>query len=248
MGKVIGLIIGTFFLVLALVLFTKPVPQPLSYHDFADKHMYLGIKNCLNVISNACFLFTGGYGLYAVRRSGVFPMFKWVYYWLFIGIIWTAFGSAYYHFSPDNNSLVWDRIPMTIVFMSLLSATVAEFIDTRAGILLFPLLLIAGIGSVWWWHYTESLGRGDLRAYLLVQFYPVLVIPVILVLFPATSYQKGVRQLVMVVIWYVIAKLFEQFDNPVFSMLHVVSGHTLKHVAAGVSTWYLVRLFQVKHG
>jgi len=248
MGKIISLSVLTVILVILVYGFLPPVAQPIAYHDFADKHAYWGVPNCLNVLSNGFFVITGLYGLVSVWRSQTFPMIKWLYYWLFVGVTWTAFGSAFYHYTPDNDSLVWDRIPMTVVFMSLLAATIAEFINVRAGVLLFPLLLVLGIGSVWWWHHTEALGHGDLRLYLLVQFYPVVFIPLTLALFPATSYQRGVKQLCWVVAWYVIAKVFEQFDASIYNALQVVSGHTLKHIAAAISTWYLVRLFQVKHG
>lgn len=248
MVKTTGLIASTIILVLYVAFFVKPLPQPLAYHDFADKNTYWGIHNGLNVISNIFFLFTGTYGVYAVARSAAFPTLKWIYYCLFIAIIWTAFGSGYYHLSPDNDTLVWDRIPMTVVFMSLLAATIAEFINPRVGVCLWPFLVMSGIGSVLWWHYTEMQGYGDLRAYLLVQFYPVLFITIVLLLFRNKGLQTGIRPLCFVVGWYIIAKFFELFDKPIYNSLHIISGHSLKHIAAAVSTWYLVRMFQVKHG
>jgi len=39
--------------------------------------------------------------------------------------------------------------------------------------------------------------------------------------------------------WYVLAKLLETFDAPVLEHSHLVSGHTLKHVAAA---WPVRRL------
>jgi hypothetical protein len=63
---------------------------------------------------------------------------------LFCGLILTAAGSAYYHLAPDNARLVWDRLPMTMVFMSLVAAIVMERIDLRAGLVLLPILLLVG--------------------------------------------------------------------------------------------------------
>jgi hypothetical protein len=48
-----------------------------------------------------------------------------------------------------------------------------------------------------------------------------------------------------VVVWYVIAKVLEREDWQIYGMGGRVSGHRLKHLAAGVSTLYLVRLFRV---
>ena len=52
--------------------------------------------------------------------------------------------------------------------------------------------------------------------------------------------------LIWIVIWYVIAKLFEAADYPIYQAMGA-SGHSLKHLAAAVSTWYFVRLFRVSY-
>ena len=122
-----------------------------------------------------------------------------------------------------------------------------EWVDRKAGIwLLFPLVTL-GVSSVLWWHYTEGIGRGDLRLYGWVQFFPMLCIPTILALFGRTAGYKGVRSLVWVVVWYVIAKGLEHFDGQVYDTLGFVNGHTLKHVAAAISTAFLVKMFQKKY-
>ena len=35
---------------------------------------------------------------------------------LFLGILLTGFGSAYYHLEPNDQTLFWDRLPMAISF------------------------------------------------------------------------------------------------------------------------------------
>jgi hypothetical protein len=235
------------FLAVAIVMMGGPIRQSIFYHNFADSRSFWGIPNFANVISNLPFVIIGLIGLSFVRRSTASHAVNIIYTCMFIGVLLTGLGSAYYHYRPDNNSLVFDRLPMTIVFMSLLSATLAEAIDPKIGrVLLFPLLII-GITGVGWWHYTEQNGNGDLRAYVLVQYYPIVFIPLILVLFPSPSSDRGIRQLVWAVIWYILAKLFEQFDQPIFSATGFVSGHTIKHLAAALATWHLVRLFRVRY-
>lgn len=229
------------------VSFLQPVPQALSYHLFADARTFWGIPNFWNVVSNLPFVFIGCAGFICVKRSEVLGSIKLVYFCLFTGVILTGFGSAYYHLQPDNNSLVFDRIPMTIVFMALLSATIAEFIDMRWGIaLLFPLLII-GIVSVWWWRMSETKGQGDLRLYALVQFYPMVFIPLILILFPNGKFNRSTKALLFVVLWYVLAKICEFFDKEIFAWGHLISGHSLKHLAAAASTWNLIELYRKKH-
>jgi hypothetical protein len=231
---------------LITIFLAPPIAQPLSFHHFADNRPLWGIPNFGNVVSNVSFLVIGLYGLAVVLRAAVPGAIRWTYLLLFLGVVLTGLGSAYYHWHPDNNTLVWDRIPMTIVFMSFLSATVAELISRPLGVgLLLPLVAV-GVGSVLWWHYTETLGRGDLRLYYWVQFYPMLAIPLLLWLYYSPAVKAILPCLIWIVVWYVIAKVLEQLDYPI-ALAIGVSGHTLKHLAAAVSTGYFIRLFGLQY-
>jgi len=130
--------------------------------------------------------------------------------------------------------------------MSFLSATAAELVNRRLGIRLLRPLVPVVIGSVLWWHYTETIGRGDLRLYGWVQFYPMLAIPLLLWLYYRPAVKTILPILVWIVVWYVIAKVFEAFDFPIYRAIGV-SGHTLKHLAAAVTTWYFVMLFRKQY-
>lgn len=200
------------------------------------------------MLSNLPFLFVGVYGLYTLYRAKPPRGIAAIYFALFLGIILTGLGSAWYHYAPDNDRLVFDRIPMTLVFMALLSGTIAELVNYKFGVGLLPPLLLIGVASVLWWHFSELGGHGDLRLYGLVQFYPMVFIPLILWLFYDPRQKRAIISLCWVVVWYGIAKVLEAKDKDIFAFTGFVSGHTLKHLAAGVSTWYLVRMFQWKYG
>ena len=240
--------LGFLFLVTTLaiagVALIRPIPQSENYHHFADGRTIWGIPNFFNVVSNLPFLAIGGVGLCIVRRAE--KKMRPMYVTLFGGIILTGLGSAYYHWNPGDDTLVWDRIPMTLVFMSLLSATVSEVINQRAGRLLLTPLLLIGLGSVIWWHFTQSQGNGDLRWYGLVQFYPLIVIPLLLWLFYEPSHKPAIHSLGWVVIWYVVAKVAEVMDGNIYRAI-AISGHTIKHLAAAVSTIFLVQIFARKY-
>jgi len=232
---------------IASVMMLRPIPQAVIYHNFADRRSFFGIPNFLNVTSNFPFVIIGMIGLHLIKKSTASRKVNIIYFFMFIGVLLTGIGSAYYHNNPNNDTLVFDRLPLTLVFMSLLSATLAEKIDLKMGFaMLFPLLII-GIAGVLWWHITELKGEGDLRPYILVQYYPIVFIPLILIFFALFNDRRGLSQLVWAVIWYVIAKLFEQFDHEIFSVTKFISGHTLKHLSAAVATWYLGRLFIKRH-
>lgn len=237
------------FLTLAAIVIVgllKPISQSHAFHSFADQRIIAGIPNFWNVMSNIPFVVIGIYGLILIGRSHIKRSVALIYAFLFIGILFTGIGSAYYHYNPNNDSLVYDRLPMTVVFMSFLAATISEYINGKAGLrLLFPLVII-GIFSVFWWHHTEQLGAGDLRLYLLVQFYPVIFIPLIIILFPSTGNSQVLRMFIWIVLWYVVAKVLERFDKEVYNNFGFISGHSLKHLAAAVSTWYIVQLFKRK--
>lgn len=241
------LLAGVTLAIGAAVLNWPHIPQRAAYHDFCDDRRWLGIPNFANIVSNIVFLFAGIAGFLSLNRTNAAPVgIKLIYWFVFAGFILTAFGSAYYHFSPDNTTLLSDRLPMTVVFMGLLAAVVAEGIGMTAGLLAIGPLLAGGAASVVWWYITESDGAGDLRLYVLVQYYPFIAIPMILLLFPSPAIRRGWPPLLWAIAWYAVAKVTEAFDCPLYAAIGV-SGHTLKHLAAGVSTLLLVKRFRVMY-
>jgi hypothetical protein len=227
-----------------------PIPQDPAYHRFADSRTWLGIPNFWNVASNALFPVLGLWGL--VR---VLPDFKgcgpldalaqaqrpaWIVF--FLGATAVGFGSGYYHLHPDNASLVWDRLPMTLAFMGLFAALVGEHLDVRWGRRALWPLLAAGLASVLYWHFTESQGRGDLRPYAAVQFLPLILIPGLLLAFP----RPGRAPLWWVLALYGLAKALEHWDAAILQAIGLTGGHAFKHVAASlgigvVAYWLGVR-------
>jgi len=220
--------------------------QPQSYHSFADQRSYIGMANFGDVASNLPFAVIGFLGLGFVVRpaSGRFigPRERWPYFVAFAGIFLTAFGSSYYHLDPNNARLVWDRLPIMVAFTATAAAMITERVQLRAGLLLLPVLLLVGIGSVLQWNASELRGAGDLRFYAGVQVCSTLVLLIVL-LFPA-RYTRG-SDLAIVVGFYALAKIFELLDKPIFQLDgHLVSGHTLKHLAAAAAGYWLLRMLQ----
>lgn len=168
---------------------------------------------------------------------------RWPYMIAFVGLLLTAFGSSYYHLAPSNARLVLDRLPMTIVFMAIVAAMIAERVQLRLGLILLPLLLIVGIASVLQWYESEIHGVGDLRFYAAVQAYAALMLLVVLP-FPA-RYSRG-YDLAIIVGFYVLAKALELLDKPIFNTGHLVSGHTLKHLAAAAAGYWLLRMLWMR--
>lgn len=150
------------------------IPQNLAYHSFADQKKLVDVPNFFNVLSNIPFFIIGFLGLYQTLS---------IYQWrvmngwtlLFVGVTLVSIASFYYHWSPNNDSLVWDRLPMTFGFMGLYVALIGECVSSKlSSLILLPALFI-GIFSVCYWHWTD-----DLRLYYWVQLVPMLTLPVIL--------------------------------------------------------------------
>jgi len=244
LNKLIILIVF-FVLSFLVILNIPPVPQWESYHDFADARPWMGIPNFANVISNIGFFAVGLLGLVKIFQRGYFQssLDRVPYLVFFVSIILVSFGSSYYHWTPSNASLFWDRLPMTTAFMSLFAAVISDRINRKISIyILLPILLIAGLYSLIYWQQTEARGLGDLRFYGIVQFFPLIAIPLIIWLYRSNRYTLT-SPIWWAFMWYACAKLLEHFDGVVFNLLgRFVSGHTLKHFAAAVATLYILKM------
>lgn len=219
----------------------KPIPQAPRYHSFADKRAVLSIMNGMNVLSSIPFVIVGLMGIFCVGpiiMEGENLITLLSYLTFFAGLFLTGFGSAWYHLMPTNETLVWDRLPMTIAFAGFFCSVVSELVNPVAGIILLIPLLLLGFFSVIYWIWTERRGHGDLRLYGLVQFLPMLLIPLIMVMYDAPAGYSP--YLVALLIFYLIAKVFELLDSVIYSWSHFISGHTLKHLFAAVGTFCLL--------
>jgi hypothetical protein len=236
-GWKVGILVATAVAAVAWAFLAPRIPQDPSYHLFADHRTILGVPNAFDVLSNLAFAVVGFLGLRSsLSGRAVFrdPRERWPWLVLFIGVTLTCLGSAWYHHAPTNHTLVWDRLPMAIGFMGLFAALISERIDPRVGLLLLGPLVLAGLASVLYWHFTEQAGVGDLRPYYVVQLYPLAVIPLLLLLFPAHCSDSWIYLVALGA--YAAAKVTEKADEAIFRVGGIVSGHTLKHLlaAAGI--------------
>ncbi|TKK66328.1 hypothetical protein FC093_17245 [Ilyomonas limi] len=166
-------------LIIIALLIHEPIAQNPSYHNFADSRTMFGISNFLNVITNLPFVFISLLGL-SITRNIIEKRLKIICASIFIGFLLLAIGSGYYHLHPNNYSLVYDRIPITIIIMSLFSFIIYDREYDQKGYSAFIILNILGVLSVVYWITTEQAGKGDLRWYGMIQFLPLIAIPLLL--------------------------------------------------------------------
>ena len=223
-----------------------PIPQPAAYHQFADQSTCFGIPHCYDTASNLPFVLAGLAGLFFLHGPGrrifrdrreAFP-----YGLFFVSMVLIGFTSGYYHLAPDNDRLTWDRYAISLAFMSWFAAILCERVGVRFGLILLPWLTAAGLGSVWYWQWSESAGHGDLRAYGLMQLYPLLLVPLLLRLYPARY--SGDRDILVILALYLAALLCDWLDKPIAALAGFVSGHTLKHLFAALAAFWVLRRLQ----
>lgn len=193
------------------------IPQDEHYHDFADKSVYEGIPNFADVVSNLSFVLAGFMGLFYANTPSL--------YGLCFSLIAVGIGSAYYHLEPTTDRLFWDRLPMTFAFGFTLMLAL-EQPENYA-------ILAVCVASVFDWRC-----RGDLLLYGLVQFGGIIICGFVAV------YQNPDPDLRDAIILYVGAKFFERDDKVIYDWTDgLVSGHTLKHLAAAYGSWLALCAF-----
>ncbi|KAF8411767.1 hypothetical protein HHK36_004325 [Tetracentron sinense] len=217
-----------------LMIFTPSIPQSQDYHDFADQRDFFGIPNTLNVVSNFPFLLIGVIGLILCHHGNYFRLSLagelWGWTCFFVGVAVVAFGSSYYHLEPNDATLLWDRLPMTIAFTSIIAIFIIERVDEKKGMSSIIPLIMAGIISI--------LFFDDLRPYALVQFVPCIAIPLMAILLPS-MYTHSTYWL-WAAGFYLLAKVEEAEDKVIYKWTHhIVSGHTLKHLCAAMVPVFL---------
>ena len=214
------------------------------YHEFADRRAFFGIPNTFDVLSNIPFCIVGVWALgwllgsrsryaFVDRRERI----PWLIF--FAGVLLTGFGSLWYHVAPSDARLPWDLLPMTCSFLSIVAAMAMERVSVRGGLIALGPMLLLGMGSVAYWNLT-----GDYKFYLTVQFFSPVVLALIIGLFPRRY--TGMNYLAIAFGCYVAAKVFELLDGPIYGAGHMVSGHSLKHVTAGVACWWILRMLQAR--
>lgn len=236
------LVIISILTFVTVFLFVPPIAQNPNYHCFADINFLFKIPNFFNVISNLGFALVGFYGLVLNYLHNLKSKYLQC---LSIGFLCTAIGSSYYHYNPNNITLFWDRLPMTIVFITFLAQVYDWYLNKKIASVIWVLGLFIVFLSVWYWKLSEAKNMGDLRLYAIVQFLPILLILIIVSL----NYKRQKQftlNISLIGFCYFTAKLFEQYDVYIFNILKLISGHTLKHIAASFSAYFMIKLYTKK--
>jgi hypothetical protein len=219
--------------VVAMALY-GPIDQLAHYNEYADRRAWLGIPNAADVLSNLGFALVAFWGFAILRtKETVTPRAAAGWWVFFAALAFTALGSSYYHWAPDNDRLICDRVAIALACAGLLAAMRAETRDTPQSPWVLPALIAAAIASVVWWKVSASLGMEDLRPYLLLQGAPLLLVPLWQAGYGSPRADRVAFGIAIAL--YVAAKIVELNDAAIFAALGFVSGHTIKHLLAVVA-------------
>ena len=98
-------------------------------------------------------------------------------------------------------------------------------------------IIIASMISVLCWPVFD-----DLRVYFIVKHHPFILFPILLV-FGNRVYDK-ISGYYWGLSMFILATVFEFADVVIFELTGFISGHTLKHVAAGIGLWFLMTMIR----
>ncbi|MBI2748883.1 MAG: hypothetical protein HYX43_05935 [Burkholderiales bacterium] len=226
-------------LAIAIACFGPTVAQFEHYHAFADQRHLLGLPCALDVLSNPPFALLGGWGLLRLRSgdgaqpAGVQRALATLF---FAGLVLTALCSGWYHLRPDDAGLAIDRLGMVSAFAGLLGLAAADRISERAGLCTAGMVLALGPVAVMVW-----ANSGNLLPWSVLQGGGMALIVVLALRQPVAG--AWGMPLAAVITWYALAKVLELGDHLVFDLTQgLISGHTLKHIAAALAAWPVIML------
>ncbi len=229
-------------ILLLLAIFLPSIAQDQNYHNFADQRTLFGVKNALDTLSNLAFIIVGLFGLFNfynnqyIKISNSFSVLLTLF---FISIILTGVASFYYHLNPNDFTLVFDRLALTLVFTFILAMLATVKISERSGFHTLAELIILAPLSVLIWNYN-----GNLTPYVVLQFGGIILI-ILTLLFSKT--QKQSPCFTSLIILYGFAKVAEFYDGQIFNLSqNLISGHTLKHLIAALAVLIFISPLKIK--
>lgn len=240
------IIAGVVVLYGLLRLMLGPIPQDPSYHLLADTRVFLGVvPRAGDVLTNLAILAAGLFGLALRPRMTVAPEERAAVNVLIAATLLTTLGSAYYHWAPANATLVWDRLPLAIILVSVLVLVMAGRLHplfARHGI--WPLTALAAAGVIVW-GVSEAMGKGDLLLYLIVRVGAGIAIALLVIL--RRPRHTGTKWLVFALLCELVMGALERSDHEIFRLTGGwVSGHSLKHVMVGIALGFVFWWLRVR--
>ncbi len=222
---------------LLIVAMMSPVLRGPAFHHYADARWLLGLPHAGDVLSNLPFVWVGIAGLIAARRAVGLP--RGLVALFFAGILGIGLGSGAYHVHPTDATLVFDWLPIVIAVAFLVALVASDRVDRSLGRIAAVVLPTAGLVSVMWWWAGGGTDGGDMRFYATLQLLFIAMVPVMVLLYPKGRLPRA--DLLCGMVCFVLARLVNTRDASILDSTTLVSGHTVKHLMAGLAAWFVLR-------
>jgi hypothetical protein len=204
-------------------------------HPFVDARSFASIPNFWDVVTNLPFVFVGAWGLVALHGLQTAGITRRALQVFFVGLILTCLGSSYYHWAPSSFGLAVDRAGIAVAFAGVIALALADRVSLLlAQRSLWP-LLIAAVAAAGLPH-----AQGNVLPWALIQFGGIALVLMAACRAPLAHGLK--IRWVQVIAWYALAKVLEMNDEAVFEITgELISGHSLKHLAAACAALPIIR-------
>src|SRR5205085_1371551 len=120
-----------------------------------------------------------------------------------------------YHLMPLDDRLMWDRLPIAVSFMALISALAGDRLGGRRAVELLTPLVLLGAASVLYWRWSALHAAESIVPYALVQYGGLLAIVILAARVP--SRYTRTHDVLIAVAMYVVAKIAELLDAPIYA-------------------------------
>lgn len=223
---------------------------PNNYHHFVDTRSVLGIHNLMDVMSNLPFLFVGSLMLWSYNKNNKINHSLSLLI-ISLGTILVGFGSAYYHWNPTDGTLLWDRLPMAIVFSGIMTYAIQKLalLPKEINVKQFEIsYLLLSLSSVLIWYVGTLFNHNWLALYVFIQFGGMILLCYLAGSSYSIQNKALLNTILKVITIYALAKITEYYDGLIFHLdTNLISGHTIKHLLSGLALYVVyLDLFKSK--
>jgi hypothetical protein len=216
-----------------------PVLLQANAHHYADTRSLASVVNGINAAFCLPMLLAGVWGWRALGRSHWPATLQRPWRWCFVCVGASAILAAIYHLAPGDTGYLAAQATAAGAFTLLLCGFLAERVDARFGsrATCAAALGMAGLAA----GFAAVGSAADVRALLLLQLMPVLLIPAGALSLPGRHTHKADWLLILGL--YALARVSDLGDAAVLRFtLGAFSGHALMHLClAGVAAWLAYR-------
>lgn len=212
--------------------FFHPIHQDLHYHNFAEQRFLGSVPHWGDVLTNLGFAITGLLLLRYKHNTEQYPGQKTVFDCFVFSCFALCLGSGYYHWSPNNYVLLWDRATMLLGFaLILLDTAIIYSIFTPQHLV----KKIIGLELLFLLTLFPWVCFDRLELYVLAQFFVMSVMPLLAI---KNYLEKGshYQHILYMFLFYSLAKFFEHYDVFFYHLLGF-SGHSIKHLCYAISLY-----------